>query len=130
MTLRFGVVSFEFECIHFICCLQESMRAKVEILWLFDVSSSIAALLVPCFGGIGLFALPAGIITAGFRNEQLRRHPSKHHGNVIFRKCFGVLMTLFGKKHQSSEALRVTKNFLTHPSIIMSLINMYRPSKE
>ena len=54
---------------------------KVEILWAFDVSS-IAALLVP-FGGIGLFALPAGIITAGFRNEQLRRHPSKHHGNVI-----------------------------------------------
>jgi len=32
---------------------------------------------ITAFLGIGLFALPAGIITAGFRNEQLRRHPSK-----------------------------------------------------
>eukprot|EP00435_Cladocopium_sp_Y103_P074067 s165_g46.t1 len=35
---------------------------------------------ITAFLGIGLFALPAGIITAGFRNEQIRRHPTGKSG--------------------------------------------------
>lgn len=50
-----------------------------------------------------MFALPAGIITSGFRNEQIRRHPSA--GSLDETPCDEEVKDLLRGVHQRMEAM-------------------------